>query len=173
MFLHTDIDMYRELENILCNNNVLVACIGSPLRRDDSAGLVLCNKLISRGFKLLLCEYGLENCIDEIINTKPRVLLIIDAIYSEKLEPGDIALIDFNQIESKEISFTSTHNIPINIVIEFIKQTTPLDKIYLLGLMVKNIDIGIELSLEVEKSIEKIMEIITQTLERCRDNYNK
>lgn len=160
-----------ELERIVCNNNVLIACVGSPLRRDDSAGLVICSKLLEKGFKPLICEYGLENCLYEIISIRPRVVLLIDAVYSDKLDPGDIVLLDLDQKEEVGSIFTSTHSIPLNIVVDIIGRTINLEKTYLLGVRIKNIDIGTDLSIEVQESVNRIVETLVETFNKCREKY--
>jgi len=162
-------DLLNELKRIICDNTLIV-CIGSPLRSDDRAGLILCDKLIEKNVRKIVCEYGLENCIHDIVNVDPRILLVVDAVYSRKLNPGDIVLVEFNEFNLEGIEFTSTHSIPLEVVIEIIKKITKIEKIYLLGIMVKNIDIGLELSFEIENSVSKLADLINSILDKCIEN---
>lgn len=164
-------ELYDMLENIICRENTVIVCIGSPLRMDDRAGLIICDHLLEKGFKQVIkCEYGLENCFSELSRVKNSVLLIIDAVYSDKLSPGDIILIDEDAIlgNTSGLKPITTHNIPFNTIVAILKELAGIEKIYLLGIMIKKIDLGIEISEEVGKSIDKIVSILENILDKCR-----
>lgn len=145
----------------------MIACVGSPLRSDDQAGLLLYNLLKDKGLPIVECEYGLENCMLEISEYKPEKLLIIDAVYSEKLEPGDLVLLDENSIR-EELPVTSTHNIPLKQVLALLKHVAGVKEIYLLGVQVKSIELGDRVSPEVCESIKKLAIVLEKTYRECR-----
>ncbi len=163
--------LYDELKRIICDEDAVIACVGSPLRMDDQAGLIICDRLHEKGFKdIIKCEYGLENCLTEISSTGKKTLLVIDAVYSDKLSPGDIVVLDSEAIESGEYNLEpiSTHNIPFKISLSLLKELVGVNKAYLLGIMVKSIDLGLEISIEIRKSIDKIVELLEEILSGCR-----
>ncbi len=159
-----------ELRHILCNLDTVIVCIGSPLRMDDQAGLMVCDKLRSRGLSVIKCEYGLENCMLEVSELKTKNMLLVDAVYSEDLGPGDIVLVEEKDIIDKNISPITTHNIPFKTMISILRNTIGLEKIYLLGIRVKNIDIGLDVSREVSIAVDKVVDLILDIVESCRES---
>jgi len=155
-------DVFNVLKSIL-HGDFIIACIGSPLRSDDRVGLVICEKLAELGFNnIVSCEYGLENCMDEIISRNPTTLLLIDAVYSDRLEPGDIVLLDYSEITGgKGFAMPlTTHNIPLNTIVKILHDQFNIKNIYLLGVMVENIDIGLELTPRVRHASEMIVDTL-------------
>ncbi len=150
------------LAKIAGNRRIVFAFVGSPLRRDDRAALILVDKLGSeqRGNILFLkCEYGLENCLSEITSFKPEVLVVVDAVYAEELEPGEVILTSKEHLREK-IGLVTTHNIPITLVLETLQREAGVKEVYLLGIRVKDTGFGEEVSIEVLSSIDKLLEII-------------
>ena len=162
--------LVEDLKSILCGDRVVLACIGSPLRMDDQAGLLVCDKLVERGVtNTVRCEYGLENCLGEISSLKPDTLIVVDAVYSNKLSPGDVVLLNSEAVEAGEYGLepVSTHNIPFKISLSLLKETVGLKNTYLLGIMVKNIDLGTEVSEEVRKAVDYVVELIVRAYREC------
>lgn len=160
-------EFFEEIKRLLCRRNALIACTGSPLRMDDRAGLVLYSKLAERGYHVVECEYGLENCLIEIVEQKPEVLLVVDAVYGEKLNPGDIVLVDENSLEDTVFP-VSTHSIPLKQIIDMIKSRAGVKQVFLLGIRAKNLGIGDEISEEVLSSINYLADLISKAIEECR-----
>ncbi len=163
----------ESLEKILCSGKVVIACIGSPLRSDDRVGLVIFEKLnkipevISNPRILLLkCEYGLENCITNIVRGKAEKLLLIDAVYSKDLKPGEIVLVNGEHIVEKTIIAT-THNIPVTITLSIIEKNSSIKEIYLLGIRISNSEIGLDISEQVLNASNKVVELIRGILGKC------
>jgi len=168
IWLSRNLDEFHNLlMNLLCRRDVVIACVGSPLRMDDQAGLIVCDKLLENGVDVVKCEYGLENCVHEIIARSPRALLIIDAVYSNKLSPGDIVLVDEDQLISEDVSPVTTHNIPLKNILSLLKLETGLSEVYLLGIMVKSLDIGLEVSTEVSRSIDYLSKYMVDLYHSC------
>lgn len=170
MIVSDPVQIEQLLKNILCSGKTVIACVGSPLRSDDRAGLVIYSKIkesISRYIFIVECEYGLENCLSEIIEQNPDNLLIIDAVYNESLDPGTIVLTDSGSIRDK-ISTATTHAIPLNTVLELIRKSTRLENVFLLGVRAENLNIGVDISPKVRKSIEILTGILKKAIISCR-----
>jgi hydrogenase maturation protease len=115
----------------------------------------------------LKCEYGVENCFGEIDRFKPRYLIIIDAALFENGRPGDIIVASEESISEVNLVL-STHNIPLTLLIDLMKKTWRLEKIYVIGIYPKSMDLGLEVSLEVSSSIERLVEEIKKCIRRER-----
>lgn len=142
--------------------------IGSPIRRDDQAGLLACDELNRIGLDCLRCEYGLENCIDEVINRKPRNLVIIDAVLYEGGRPGELVLADYSSIINNTYLLT-THSIPLDKLIDYLRASDVVEKVYIIGIYPRDIDIGFEISFEVKAAIDELISYIRQCLETRRE----
>ncbi|MEM1732061.1 MAG: hydrogenase maturation protease [Desulfurococcaceae archaeon] len=134
--------------------------IGSHLRSDDQAGLVLCDKLIEKGMDCLKCEAGLEMCIHEVYSRRPEVLVIFDAVIYPGCSPGEVVIADEKAIK-KETSIVTTHSISFETIMQFLRSTGGVEEIYVVGICPERIDLGLEISEKVAHSIEKLAGIIT------------
>jgi len=144
----------------LLESEYIFACIGTYIRSDDAAALELCNKLIHRYSKsIILCEYGLENCIGSIVESNAKKILIIDSILTSNIPEGSIVL--FSDSEIDETYTLSTHSIPITTSISILRNILETDlHILFLGIVIKNIDIGFDTSPKVKNVIENITKCI-------------
>jgi len=107
---------------------IAVVGIGSDLRGDDSAGILVLRELRaacgrSRPAVIRLFEGGTapENLTGEIIRFRPSHILLVDAA-DLGLKPGAIKLIEPEAIGG--ISF-STHVMPLKILADYLKQSLP------------------------------------------------
>ena len=146
-------------------------CIGNELRSDDGIGLVICRELTRSirenidNVRVIECPYGLELCTDIVIEFKPDTILIIDAI-SANLEPGSIVF-TCSLDEISDYTTISTHTIPINVIINYIKSyVSELKRVCLLGIQVKNTNLGDKISLEVKKSGEIIVSLLLRAFQQ-------
>ena len=158
-------DLKDLLERLLCQKRYLVVCIGSWLRMDDRAGLEIC-KLIGLPDKSVVCEYGLENCLGELVSSKASNLLLIDAVVSDGSSPGSIIYTGVDEISDGFLA--TTHNIPINTVIKYLRSFGIADNVKVLGIRVKNLDFGDTMSPEVSRSVECLSNMIREILNKCR-----
>lgn len=146
------------IKGIASNGYLLIVCMGTELRCDDIVGLQVCRilKEICDGVvNVVECPGGLELCTHEIVKHKPKYILIIDGVLAN-LKPGE-AYFTCN-IESLE-NFTpiTTHHIPLNINIKYIKTIVPsIESVCLLGIQVECLDLGVEPSIKVMKSAKTI-----------------
>ena len=160
-------DVFDKLKEIILKN-YRIFCVGSELRSDDRVGLYICDRLKEKGLNnVFRCDYGLENCFNELSNSEKA--LIIDAI-SNDLSPGTIVLIDEKAVVDLGLTL-STHAIPITKVIELAKSLGKLKDVKILGIGVKSLDIGTELSESVRKAAEAIIDLILNV--KLKDKYKR
>lgn len=82
------------------------------------------------------------------------------------MEPGSIVF-TCSLDEISDYATISTHTIPINIIIGYIKSyVNELKRICLLGIQVKNICLGDKISLEVKKSGEIIVSLLLRAFQQ-------
>ncbi|MCD6301045.1 MAG: hydrogenase maturation protease [Staphylothermus sp.] len=173
MVIIQDIKNIREfLIKKICSQRTVIAFIGSPLRNDDRVALLIYNDLIVRLKNNLMniwfieCEYGLENCIHEIVRKNPETLIIVDAILSQELKPGEIVLASWDHVRDK-IGLATTHNIPIYITLSLLSSQVVINEIYLLGIRIKDIGIGMSISDEVDSGREKLADLLLEVIKFC------
>lgn len=135
------------------------------MRRDDRLGLVLYDEIGVSNSRLVKCEYGLENCLDEILASKPDKLVIIDAVYSDKHSAGDIVLVELTESHSMN-HVLSTHTIPFTLLFNMMKNMG-IEKIYVLGVVVKDINLGWEISKEVSEAIYELRNVLRNIVKKC------
>lgn len=145
------------------NHNPLILGIGSPLKSDDAFGLLACDYLSSIGVECIKCEYGIETCISEISDRRPKALLIIDAVLSRETPPGSIIVADESAVVTGEILVT-THNIPLKTLLEILRKEYGVEKILIAGATPFSLDYGLELTSEMKKTLEYFIEILKQAL---------
>ncbi|MCS7128648.1 MAG: hydrogenase maturation protease [Sulfolobales archaeon] len=155
----------RALEEEVCSYvkaGYLTACIGSPLRQDDRAGLELCRTLMEKGLPTVVCEYGLENCIEELINSNAKRIAIVDAVMTPGARPGDIVIInDLNELDNEFL--VTTHSVPLTAIIKILQSQGMALETIILGIQVKEIGLGLEISSEVERAVS----YMAQLIEKC------
>lgn len=161
------------LADFLCSDDSGIACVGTELRRDDFVGLSVCEALSDVGGlrkKIIKCPYGLENCLEEIIDRKIRRLLVIDAA----LPPNDLgALVFLSEIDNVSASFiATTHNIPVPIVINYLRMNNVAQEAYLLGIIASDLSFGEGLSNEALKGAELTQKIFFEAWNECRRKRN-
>lgn len=111
-------DLKAELTSRLKGaTRVVLLGVGSDLRGDDAAGMLVAEKLQNApNLTILLGGTAPENLTGEIKKLKPSHLLIVDAA-EMKAEPGTVKLLTPEEIGG--FSF-STHALPLKVMIDFI-----------------------------------------------------
>jgi len=105
--------------------------------------------------------------LGEIGEFKPKTLLVIDAVYSGKLEPGEVVLLSEEDVAEEGFTALSTHTIPLSAVIEIAKSVIGVEAVYLLGISVKNLEVGLEMSPEVREAAHRLAELIVSVRSEC------
>lgn len=132
-------------------------CIGTYLRSDDKVALEFCGKLskIVAGTNVILCEYGLEMCVHEIVEKKLNKVVLIDAVYLEDFVQG-IVILGVEEINDEVVTFT-THQIPMKAIVRYLNELLGEVHIVIIGIPAKNLDIGFELSPEAQDIVNSLI----------------
>src|SRR5665647_2924663 len=98
---------------------IVVLGIGSELRADDAAGLIVAEelkKIKNLKLKVFLGSTAPENFTGEIIKFKPTHILIVDSVDTDQ-KPGFILLINPDEVGG--VSF-STHMLPVKMMVDYL-----------------------------------------------------
>lgn len=142
---------------------IVVLGIGSELRADDAAGLIVAEelkKIKNLKLKVFLGSTAPENFTGEIIKFKPTHILIVDSVDTDQ-KPGFILLI--NPEEVGGVSF-STHMLPVKMMVDYLLASLECE-IIIIGIQPKVLLFGEAISKEVEKSTKQISGLIKQILQ--------
>jgi len=141
---------------------VVVAGVGSSLRKDDFVGVEVVRNLrdrVSQAVYLIECEEAPESFIGPISEFKPTHVLIVDAAMLES-EPGSVRLIEPQKIGGVAIS---THALPLRIFSEYLVETTGA-KVALLAIQPKETDFGEGLTPELKETAEAVACLLAEIL---------
>ena len=156
----TDVDHNtrdRTFEEILKGKTVLFG-IGNTLRGDDAVGPMLVEMLRDKVNAVCInAEGSPENFLGKVIKESPDTLLIIDAMYLNE-GPGEYRLLAPEEVEA---TVTSTHDIPLTMLIHYLKSEKKMN-IYILGIEPQHLEIGKEVSPKVKKTLVLLKKIITK-----------
>jgi len=142
---------------------IVVLGIGSELRADDAAGLLVAEelkKIKNLKLKVILGSTAPENFTGEIIKFKPTHILIIDSVDIDQ-KPGFILLINPDEVGG--ISF-STHMLPVKMMVDYLLASLECE-IIIIGIQPKTLLFGETVSKEVKKSTRQISDMIHQILQ--------
>lgn len=154
------------------NHNPLILGLGTPLKTDDAFGLVACDLLNSIGIECVKCEYGIESCLPEISDKKPKALLIIDAVLGRETPPGSIIVADESAIDNGEILVT-THNVPLKTILELLRKEYGVESVMIAGVTPFSLDYGLELTSGMMKSLEYFIEIFKKAFSSYREGIKE
>ncbi|NJE06172.1 hydrogenase maturation protease [Thermococcus sp. M36] len=142
----------------------LILALGNELMRDDGVGLKAGRMLIERGCNVL--EVGTDIFRLSSHYKGEERLIIIDAILSEKFQPGEIVHLKGEEVfEKMKGEIRSAHFMG---AIDGLKLLMALDErlskadIHFIGVVAKEIDLGMELSEEVEKALPEVVRLVEE-----------
>ncbi len=107
----------------------------------------MCEELSKCGVPSVVCEYGLENCLSHIFSARPENLVVVDAVYSDKLGEGDVVLVDLDKVS--EYYIPTTHSLPLRMLVDMLVREGAVKRVYIIGVSVKNLDVSLEVSQRV------------------------
>jgi hydrogenase 3 maturation protease len=148
---------------------VAVLGIGSELRADDVAGILVARRIkklaakkknLTR-FKVFIGATAPENLTGEIKRFQPAHLIIIDSA-DLGTKAGKIKVMNPHDIGG--ISFC-THNLPIKVMTDYLLQSFNF-QITIIGIQPKNLSIGSLPSKEVLGAVELLANAITSLLQQ-------
>jgi len=152
----------RLREWLLNARRVVVAGVGSSLRKDDFVGVKIVRGLrnkVSSSVYLIECETVPESFTEPIIEFKPTHVVIIDAAMLG-LEAGAFSLLKPEQLVGPIVS---THFLPLQIFCDYLSKTTGA-KIALLAIQPKNTSFGEGLTAELRKTAKHLTDILSKFL---------
>ncbi|WP_048148147.1 hydrogenase maturation protease [Palaeococcus ferrophilus] len=140
----------------------LILALGNELMKDDGVGLNAGRILLERGYNVL--EVGTDIFrLASHYNGEER-LVIIDAILSDKLKPGEVIHLQGREVfEKLKGEIRSAHFMG---AIDGLKLLMALDErlkraeIHFIGVVAKEVDLGMELSDEVESALPRVIEVV-------------
>ena len=129
--------------------------VGSDLRGDDSAGLVVVRKLLKQTHaeNLLIVEGGPapENVTGKLRAFHPDLVILIDAAQIDE-PPGTIQLIPLESIDGMS---ASSHSLPLSMLANYLTVEIGCE-VCVLGIQPAQNEIGAELSPSVQTAVDEI-----------------
>jgi hydrogenase 3 maturation protease len=156
-------NLLSEIKSVISDSCCIVG-MGNLVKSDDAVGLYIIEsvkKAVKNDHMIFNVEDVIEAFVYKIAELDCMNIVIIDAVKAGA-ETGSIIFGKLDD-EFEELEGTlSTHKLALKmsgrIFTEYKKET------YLLGVVVNNIDFGIELSPEVRESADVLINIITDVL---------
>lgn len=141
---------------------IAVLGIGSELRADDVAGLLVAEELKKTKnlkLKVFIGSTAPENLTGEIIKYKPTHIIIVDSVDTDQ-KPGFILLISPEEVGG--VSFSS-HMLPVKMIVDYLLESLKCE-IIIIGIQPKILAFGKTISKEVKKSAKQVSDVIRQIL---------
>ncbi|HVN67042.1 MAG TPA: hydrogenase maturation peptidase HycI [Candidatus Sulfotelmatobacter sp.] len=152
-------NLQQTLKSRLHNATAVVLLgVGSELRGDDAAGLLVAEQLSSLklpNLQVLIGGTAPENLTGEIKRLKPSHLLIVDAADLKEV-PGTIKLLAPDEIGG--FSF-STHALPLKVMIDFILADHQCEVI-IIAIQPKDVNFGAPVAPAVQKAIGELSDAL-------------
>ena len=152
---------------------VAVLGVGSELRGDDQAGLLVAQRLRKRcktngacpQIELFHGATAPENLTGEIKNYRPSHLIVVDAADVGK-EPGTIEVISPDSISG--VSF-STHMMPMKIIVDYMRESIDC-KVMVIGIQPKSLEYTGPVSPEIRASARQVATAIEAIVREIPDH---
>lgn len=153
----------QELKKRLARaSKIVLLAVGSDLRGDDAAGLLVAAKLKAQAsdkFHILIGGTAPENLTGEIKRLKPSHLIIVDAA-DMKAAPGTVQVISHEEIGGYSFS---THALPLKVMIDFILADHQCE-VLIITIQPKDVSFGAPVSAKVRAAARKTAELIGTAL---------
>ena len=146
---------------------VVVLGVGSTLRGDDAAGMLVAEEIEKyrkkanqgRRLKVLFGETAPENFTGDIRRFDPTHLVIVDCAEFKK-KPGSVVLLNPQSIQG--ISF-STHSLPLKIMTDYLLIDLECE-IIIIGIQPKDVHFGVPRSAQILKAVKDVSKAVKETL---------
>jgi hydrogenase 3 maturation protease len=158
---------------------LVVLGVGSELRSDDAAGLLVAaalNRIAAApaaaapeaaprhapsctGLHVLEAGPAPENCTAEIRRISPSFLIIVDCAHMDEA-PGTLRI--FTPSEIAGVSF-GTHGLPLSVLAGYLRSETGC-AVAILGIQPSNVDFGQTVSASVEASVDEAVGLVCDFL---------
>lgn len=147
-------------------SKITIIAIGSELRGDDAAGLLVArelekNKLFAdkSKFQILYTHTAPENFTGEVKKFCPSHIIMIDAAQMGK-DFCEASIIENEKINSTSFS---THSLPIKIMVDYMKDEIGAETV-IIGIQPGNIKFGSGISDKFKKAAKKVADEIIKAL---------
>jgi hydrogenase 3 maturation protease len=150
-------------KNLKGAKKIAILGVGSSLRSDDAAGLLVAEelkKIRNPKLKVFFGSTAPENLTGEIIKYGPTHIIIVDSVDMDH-KPGSILFVNPREVDG--ISFYS-HMLPIKMTIDYLLKSIKCETI-IIGIQPKSLEFGETVSEEVKKSAKQIADVIRQILQ--------
>jgi len=153
-------DEFREQLKKIRGRGTLIVGVGNTLKGDDGVGCTVCEQLKDT-FADLVIDAGTvpENFIGPIINKKPEVLLVIDAIDFGGLV-GEVKIFAPRELSSAAIS---THTLSPRLFVDVVCKSIPVE-VWFVGIQPGQTVLGEGLSSQVEEAVGEVAEMLAEAL---------
>ena len=136
---------------------IAVLAVGSSLRGDDAAGLLVAEQLREASPKdsplgIFVGETAPENLTGAIKRYNPTHMVIVDAADLQK-PPGEAAFLEVAEL-SQHASFC-THNLPMEVLVRYLLSTIHCD-VFVIGIQPASLDFGRDPSREIVASAHAV-----------------
>jgi hydrogenase 3 maturation protease len=136
------LDLKKALrEKLKQASRLAIVGVGSELRGDDAAGILVVGQLASsrvkskkRKFRIFIGATAPENLTGEIKKFKPSHIIIVDSADLKK-KPGQIKFIDREDFSGASFC---THKLPLKIMIEYLAKSLDCETI-VIGIQPKSL----------------------------------
>ena len=158
-------DLKSQLKARLRNaKNILLLGVGSDLRGDDAAGMLVAERLKNfkgkkNRFKVLFGSTAPENLTGEIKRLEPEHIIIVDSADIAK-KAGSVVLLKPQELRG--VTF-STHQLPLSIMVNYLMQSIDCE-VTVIGIQPKNLKFGFSLSREVTKAVDSVAGAIREAI---------
>jgi hydrogenase 3 maturation protease len=143
---------------------IAVLGVGSDLRGDDAAGILVAESIIkkTKKIKVFLGFTAPENLSGEIVRFKPSHIVIVDTA-DIKQKPGTVLLLNAGDL-ADGASF-STHKLPPKVMMDYFSKKLKC-KIFILGIQPKSVKFDAAVSKEVKNSVKEVSAAIIEATRR-------
>ena len=141
---------------------VVVLGVGSELRGDDAAGVLVAARLARRGpsgVHVIVGGTAPENLTAEVRSLSPSHLLIVDSADMGE-SPGSVRVIVPAEIGGASFS---THSLPLSLLAEYVRRETGC-RVTVVGMQPRSVEPGRGVSHEVERAIEETVDALGRCL---------
>ena len=149
------LNLKKRLNKASC---VVLVGVGSELRGDDGAGLLVAQKLKvkSKKLKVLIGGTAPENLTGEIKRLKPSHLIIVDSA-DFQAAPGAVEVLGYDKIGGHSFS---THSAPLKMMIDYLLADISFEPI-VIGIQPRSLEFGAAVSEEVKAAVDEVVETLS------------
>lgn len=150
--------MIAILQARLSGKNVAILGVGNPLRRDDAFGPLLVERLRRKvNASIINAGKAPENYLGKLTALQPEVVIIVD-VADFDAEPGDIALLEIDDIQDSDLT---TQNASLDLIGKFMPAIMPVN-VLLLAVMPASTAFGASMTPVAEDALTIFEHILVE-----------